>query len=164
MRPPAHGQLYRLSQNEPLLAGTKFSQATINTFNLAYVHDGSDTQADSFTFVVEDGEGGWIPTQVFHIAIDEDAVVNTQELATQNAISLFPNPAKDMVTIGFLQPVSGFAEVRFFNLQGQQVQQGRFIEGGNYLQVSTAALPAGIYFVQVQCAEGHYVQKLAVQR
>ncbi len=165
VRPPAHGQLYRLSQNnEPLLAGAKFSQATINTFNLAYVHDGSDTQADSFTFVVEDGEGGWIPTQVFHIAIDEDAVVNTQELATQNGISLFPNPAKDMVTIGFLQPVSGFAEVRFFNLQGQQVQQGRFIEGGNYLQVSTAALPSGIYFVQVQGAEGHYVQKLAVQR
>jgi subtilisin-like proprotein convertase family protein len=164
LTPPAHGKLFRTSLNEELTMGSRFSQATINAFNLAYLHDGSDTQNDSFTFIVENSQGGWIPTQAFNIAIDEDAVVQTQEVVAQNSISLFPNPTDEQVTISFLQPVSGLVEVRFFNLQGQQVQQGRFVEGGNFLQVSTAALPSGIYFVQVQCAEGHFVQKLAVQR
>ncbi len=164
LTPPAHGKLFRTSLNEELVAGSRFSQGTINTSNLAYLHDGSETQNDSFTFIVENSQGGWIPTQAFNIVIDEDAVVQTQEITPQNSISLFPNPAKEQVTIGFQQPVSGLVEVRFFNLQGQLVQQGRFAEGGNLLPVSTAALPAGIYFVQVQCAEGHFAHKLAVQR
>jgi subtilisin-like proprotein convertase family protein len=164
VRPPAHGQLFRWAQSEPLLAGAKFSQATINAFNLVYVHDGSDTQTDSFTFVVEDGTGGWIPTQTFQIAIDPDAVVSTRDLADDNKMTLFPNPARDMVTIAFQQPPSSLAEVRFINMQGQQVQQSRLAAGENNLPVSTANLPAGIYFVQVHSADGYFLQKLVVQR
>jgi len=164
LQPPAHGQLYRWNQNEELTTGSLFSQATINTYNLVYVHDGSDTQEDHFTFIVDDGQGGFIPTQTFNIAIDENAVVGTGEPQTGNAISLFPNPAQGQVTIGFRQAVSGEITVRMLNLQGQVVQQRRLAEVGRQLQLNTAGLPSGIYFVNVQAEEGNFVEKLILQR
>lgn len=164
LQPPAHGQLYRWSLNEELTTGSVFSQSTINAFNLVYVHDGSDTQEDHFTFIVDDGQGGFIPTQVFNIEIDENAVVSTGEVDAANAISLFPNPAQGQVAIVFRQPVTGGATVRLLSLQGQALKQYRFPEAGRQLQLNTAGLPAGIYLVQVQTKEGNFAEKLALQR
>lgn len=164
LQPPANGQLYRWSQDEVLATGSKFTQATINTYNLVYVHDGSDTQEDHFTFIVDDGQGGFIPTQTFNIDIDENAVVGTAEVDAGNAISLFPNPAQDRVAIGFRQAVRGEAAVRLLNLQGQVVQQRRFPEAGRQVQLNTAGLPSGVYFVNVQAEEGVFTEKLLLQR
>lgn len=164
LQPPANGTLYRWSLNEELATGSEFSQATINAFNLVYVHDGSDTQEDHFTFIVDDGQGGFIPTQTFNIVIDENAVVNTSEVQAGNAISLFPNPARDQVAISFREPVSGEIAVRLLNLQGQMARQQRFPEAGRQLEINTAGLPAGIYFVNVQTEEGAFTEKLILQR
>ncbi|MCB9263629.1 MAG: T9SS type A sorting domain-containing protein [Lewinellaceae bacterium] len=164
LQPPANGALYRWSLNEELATGSLFSQATIDVFNLVYVHDGSDTQEDSFTFIVDDGQGGFIPTQTFHITIDENAVVGTDEPEAGNALRLFPNPARDQVTIGFRQAIGGEMTVRLLNLQGQAVQQQRFPEAGRQLQLNTSGLPAGVYFVNVQTEEGAFTEKLILQR
>jgi subtilisin-like proprotein convertase family protein len=164
LTPPAHGQLFRTSINEELVAGSRFSQSTINTFNLAYVHDGSDTQSDSFTFIVENSQGGWIPTQTFNITIDEDAVVNVQEAPLANGITLFPNPAQDKVQIRFQSAILGQANVRLFNLNGQEVLSRRFADTSAPLELSTAQLPAGLYFVSVQTEAGYYTEKLVVQK
>ncbi len=162
--PPAHGQLYRWSLSEPLGAGAHFTQATVNTFNLVYVHDGSDTQTDSFTFVAEDGEGGWLPTQVFNIEIDENATVSVKEAGISNGISLAPNPGREEVRISFRQPLSGSVSVHLLNLQGRQVLQRRFTDGSAQLELDISQLPAGAYFVQVHTEQGLFVEKLVVQR
>lgn len=165
LQPPAHGQLYRWSMDEVLATGSLFTQSTINTFNLVYVHDGSDTQEDHFTFIVDDGQGGFIPTQTFNIVIDENAVVSTGEATPANSIRLFPNPAQDQVTIGFQRAIGGETVVQLLTLQGQAVQQRRFPEAGRQqLQLNTAGLPAGIYFVNVQTEEGIFTEKLVIQR
>lgn len=159
---PAHGQLYRLSLNEPLEPGSRFSQATINTLNLMYVHDGSATTEDHFRFIVEDNEGGWIPQQVFNIEIGPGAVVSAPEAAAGNDVSLFPNPADEEVAIRFRNPASGNIDVRVLSLQGQMLQQRRFAGGGELIRLSTDNLPAGIYFVQVQTEQGSFVKRLIV--
>ena len=164
LQPPANGQLYRWSLDEVLTTGSKFTQSTIDVFNLVYVHDGSNTQEDHFTFIVDDGQGGFIPTQTFNIVIDENAVVSTDETDPGNAVSLFPNPAQDQVTIGFRQAVKGDVAARLLNLQGQVVQQRRFPEAGRQLQLNTSGLPAGVYFVNVQTEEGIFTEKLLLQR
>lgn len=164
LQPPANGTLYRWSLNEELATGSRFTQATINAFNLVYVHDGSDTQEDHFTFIVDDGQGGFIPTQTFNIVIDEGAVVNTSEVESGNAMSLFPNPARDEVSIRFRQAAAGEVVVRLLNLQGQAVAQRRFPEAGPQLTLHTAGLPAGVYFVNVQAGEGFFTEKLILQR
>ena len=50
---PAHGSLERIGN--PGVSITTFTQADINSGAIRYVHDGSQTSADSFTFTVSDG-------------------------------------------------------------------------------------------------------------
>ena len=51
----ANGQL-ELTGN-PGVAVTSFTQAQIDAGEVVYVHDGSNTTTDSFTFDVDDGQG-----------------------------------------------------------------------------------------------------------
>jgi subtilisin-like proprotein convertase family protein len=162
--PPAHGQLVRTSLGEELTVGSRFTQTTINAFNLSYVHDGSDTQNDSFTFIVENSQGGWIPTQTFRIEIDEDAMVNAPEVPLANGITLFPNPAQERVLIRLLRPVPGPAQVRLFNLNGQELERRLFADTAAELELNTARLAAGLYVLSVQTAEGSYAEKLIIQK
>jgi subtilisin-like proprotein convertase family protein len=161
---PAHGQLVRTSLGETLTVGSRFTQSTINAFNLSYVHDGSASQSDSFTFIVENNQGGWLPTQTFRIDIDENAMVNVPEVPLANGITLFPNPAQDMVQIRFERPVPGRAQVRLFNLSGQEVERRLFPDTAAALELSTVRLAAGLYIVSVQTETGVFAEKLLIQK
>jgi hypothetical protein len=74
-------QLVFLLQTEPVngtleLAGvpvtlfTPFTQDDIDAGNLVYIHDGSETLADSFSFNVDDQSGGVIPFATFNITVN----------------------------------------------------------------------------------------------
>lgn len=65
VNPPTNGTL--------LLAGTSvtsFTQADINSGQLRYQHNGSETIADNFSFTVSDGQGGTIAANTFNIVIN----------------------------------------------------------------------------------------------
>ena len=64
---PANGEL-RLS-GTPLPVGGHFTQADIDTALVSYLHDGSETTGDAFTFTVSDGAGGSIGATTFTIAV-----------------------------------------------------------------------------------------------
>ncbi|GKS64187.1 hypothetical protein YTPLAS72_14910 [Nitrospira sp.] len=53
---PAYGRLELTTA--PGVAVTSFTQADIDLNRLVYVHDGSETTSDNFTFAVSDGAGG----------------------------------------------------------------------------------------------------------
>ncbi|MFO0701138.1 MAG: Ig-like domain-containing protein, partial [Nitrospira sp.] len=55
---PAYGRLELTTA--PGITATTFTQADIATNRLVYIHDGSETTSDSFTFTVGDGAGGAI--------------------------------------------------------------------------------------------------------
>lgn len=158
---PANGQLFR--NGVALGVGDFFTQQTINAFNLTYVHDGSDTDADGFTFLVEDEEGGWIPTQTFSIEIDENATVSTADLSLEQTIRVFPNPARDEVQVSFGQLLQGRATLELRSLQGALLMQKEAdgLTGAHTLRVSS--LPKGIYLLQVRTAAGTVTRRLAVQ-
>jgi hypothetical protein len=81
---PAFGQLLRAGAPT-----ASFTQADIDSGLLSYVHDGSDTTADSFSFTLSDGAGGILGTTVFNITVNpvDDtppfAVTNTGGLVFQ---------------------------------------------------------------------------------
>ncbi|WP_181357624.1 cadherin-like domain-containing protein [Stenomitos frigidus] len=52
-----------------LAAGQTFTQTDITSNRLSYVHDGSETTADSFTFTASDGSTGTLPLTTFNIAV-----------------------------------------------------------------------------------------------
>ncbi len=74
---PTNGHLER--STAPGVAITSFTQAEINAGLLRYVHDGSETATDSFTFTVNDGAGGSIGATTFTITVapSNDAPTNT---------------------------------------------------------------------------------------
>ncbi|MBF0132120.1 MAG: tandem-95 repeat protein [Magnetococcales bacterium] len=64
---PVHGQL-RLN-GAALDPGQRFSQADLMAGRVEYLHDGSDTVTDGFTFTVSDGQGGRLAQTPFTITI-----------------------------------------------------------------------------------------------
>ena len=164
LQAPQHGELFRTSDPEPLQAGEQFTQETINSWNLSYVHDGSEATTDNFHFIVENAEGGWIPAQTFNIEIDEGVTVGTADGHLDNIVSLFPNPAKDEVSITFEKAVEGDLMVQILNVQGQEVRQQQFAGAGNQVQLSTASLANGIYFMTIAIDGEKITRKLAIQR
>lgn len=159
---PEHGQLFR--GGFELNVNDHFTQETIESLNLVYVHDGSDTQVDEFVFTLENPDGGFIGTETFNIVIDEGAVVNTNEEGLANNFSLFPNPTQNEVTLQLEQTVEQDAHVMLFNLQGQVLQQLRFPSGARQMRLETTSLPGGIYMVSLSTSKGQLTKKLIIKK
>ena len=64
---PVNGQLELTTA--PGVAISAFTQADINAGVLVYVHDGSQTTSDSFTFTVSDGAGGSLGATIFTLTV-----------------------------------------------------------------------------------------------
>jgi uncharacterized membrane protein len=64
---PGNGQLELTTG--PGTAITSFTQADIDAGLLVYVHNGSETTSDSFTFTVDDGQGNSVAGQVFNVTV-----------------------------------------------------------------------------------------------
>lgn len=144
---PGHGTLFLIDQE--LSPGSTFTQGTINAGNLRYLNTDGEAIHDAFTFVVEDGTGGFLPTQRFNIKMDEGAVVNTEELFVQDAFLLFPNPATDVATVQLQEPANTRMPLRVFNISGQLMWEAQLPQGQQQYQIPTEQLPAGIYVVQL---------------
>lgn len=163
VRPPAYGQLK--VQGTALTAGSTFTQADINTFQLQYLHGGSTVKTDQFTFVVQNGKGGFIAPTPFNIRMDANAVVDVDApVPTALGFSIFPNPASDNIQLVWAAPITQDAFLRVFGIQGQVLFQ-QVLRAGNVQQdIPVSGFPAGMYLIQVQTPQGVLQQTLAVQR
>jgi hypothetical protein len=157
--PPAKGELYRAGNG--LAVGDRFSQLSIDAGNIVYAHAGGSAVNDRFSFVVEDGTGGFIPVQSFNIVIDPNAIVSTEDLSVDGlaGFSLFPNPAADWVKMHTAAPLSQDTPVRVVNVHGQILTTTLLRQGQQEWLLDLAAYPAGIYFVQL----GSVSQRLVVR-
>lgn len=159
---PANGKLYFLG-NE-LFVGSIFRQSSVTAGNVLYVHDGSATTEDDFTFTINDGEGGLIATPQFNIEINPDVQVNTDDLEDDNSISIFPNPANNILFIGFEKPVNENIDIQIFNAQGQVVQERTFTNVAELLEMNTQNLASGVYFIQVRTEDKAMTERVTIQR
>ncbi len=145
---PAYGTV--LLDGVPLNVGDQFLQAHINDNRVVYQHDGTDVIFDQFTFIVEDGTGGWLPTQVFQIKIDEDAMVATNDPIHTANIRVFPNPADQAVQLLFEEPWQDRIQVDLVNLQGQVLLRQEGVPLTQDFQFDVQNFPAGVYFLQLR--------------
>lgn len=144
---PGHGQLYLIDQE--LVPGSTFRQSTIDAFNLIYVNSNADAVEDGFTFIVEDGTGGFLPVQRFNIVIDEDATVGTEDLNTGQIIRLYPNPAHDKILLDWDEPTSEDLNLSILNVHGQILYQANLSKASTSWEVAVNGWPNGVYFVQL---------------
>ncbi len=120
-------------------------------------------------------------TKVFFTSIDANQLGvynNTEEIPqglwtdptgiadnTLSGMKLYPNPATDNVTVAFAATESANATLSIYNLMGQQVYAESIVvnEGNNMVRVSTSALQAGVYMVNIKTNQGTSTQKLIVK-
>lgn len=90
----------------------------------------------------------------------EPAVVEVPDISTETkAVSLFPNPAKDMVT---LYSTDRIREVTIVDISGRTVKQ--FVVDTHEVNLDTSALITGLYLVSVRTDMGVHTDKLQIQR
>ena len=82
-------------------------------------------------------------TAIYALAVSSET--NALQEAEKSPMVVFPNPAKDRVTLEGIEP----AEIKIYNLQGQSV---RTFADTNEIVVS--GLPEGIYLLQITDREG----------
>ena len=69
-------------------------------------------------------------------------------MVKQNGLSVFPNPAKEFITLSFSQPMFSVCQIRVFDIMGKEVfNQIAFIQ--KQYSIPVRLFPNGVYVVEV---------------
>lgn len=133
---------------DTLAVGDQFTQRAIETFDLVYQHNGADNLLDAFSFVIEDGTGGYLPIRSLPIKIDPNAVVDTDDLFTQGSrMSIYPNPVSTDLLVDFGPALSGKGQLRIYNAQGQLRYAQPIEQAVAQFTIPVAQLEAGLHIL-----------------
>lgn len=91
-----------------------------------------------------------------------EAYVGIEEFALNQAISLYPNPAKDVVTIDVSDVEAKQLTMIMRNVQGKTVETHQ-LRGAQMQTIDVSALPNGVYFVQFLTEEHTVTKRLVIQ-
>ncbi len=91
-------------------------------------------------------------------------IISTEDLVAQNEISIFPNPANDLINIGFTNPINEEIIVRIFSVQGKLLVEKMVENSQDLIQMQTSRFANGIYFVQVRTKEQMMTERVTIQR
>jgi VCBS repeat-containing protein len=154
---PAHGRLELTTA--PGVSATTFTQADIAANRVVYVHDGSETTSDQFTFTVNDGAGGALGATTVTLTItpvnDAPTITSNGGGATAainiaenvSAVTIVTGADVDLPTQALTYSISGGADQALFTIN---VATGAlsFTAPPNF-EVATDANGDNVYVVQV---------------
>ncbi len=147
-----------LNKNDlQLNIGDQFSYRDILDGSVFYQHTGDELQLDFFSFLIEDGFGGWIPITEFPISIDQTIGVKDHNFSN---ILIFPNPIKRSLHIHSNQDILS-PEVSVFNLQGQLLFFQK-IENLNKITIELPNLPSGLGILRISTSEAILSKKILI--
>ncbi len=92
-----------------------------------------------------------------------DLVPTKEELALQQTLNIFPNPAGQNATLSFDLPWSISGKIQMLDLNGRLVKSidnQRFIKGKNERSLDLTGMPDGQYLIRVKTEEGIFAGKL----
>lgn len=117
------------------------------SFNLPVADIRKVQASGQYLWALTDGGGIWRLLREGNVAADPDLA--------GPAVSLFPNPASDVIALRVDAP-TGYAW-EMLNLQGQRLLAGQALPGTGDLRISVGHLPAGMYYCRVQNENGRSV-------
>jgi extracellular elastinolytic metalloproteinase len=97
--------------------------------------------------------------------VESMVLSNTGDEVAQNRISVFPNPANDLLNVAIDITQRGNALLTITSLDGKLLlDQNVTLDGfAQLIPVNVASLQAGMYFVKVQTGATTYVEKVVVR-
>lgn len=80
----------------------------------------------------------------------------------QNIVQVFPNPVTDHFFVYFRKMQASSANINLYNTRGQLLYRRtvNMINGSEYVQLPSANLPAGTYFIRINAGDFKLVKKL----
>jgi uncharacterized repeat protein (TIGR03803 family) len=128
------------------------------------LHFSSVAAADSGTYSCIMSNWCGATTVIGTIRIEVNAsATGLVTIGKQNNITLFPNPADDLLNIGF-PAGTGNAVLFVFDALGKLQLQKKVGENTKEMQLNTGSLPEGIYFVKVSTGYSVYNLRFVVSR
>lgn len=82
---------------------------------------------------------------------------------TNNQINIFPNPAKDNITVSFSNPSPSLLSFSLCTLEGVNIKKGK-IEQKENSQLFIGDLPNSIYLLRIISDNGTYLKKIIVNK
>ncbi len=86
----------------------------------------------------------------FYTTLSTNSLVDTNSFS----VNIFPNPVKRMLQI----QLTASGVYTLYNLQGQEVQSGRWLKLANTLDLSS--IHSGIYFLSIQSGQKTHIRKI----
>ncbi|MBL1232632.1 MAG: T9SS type A sorting domain-containing protein [Flavobacteriales bacterium] len=126
---------------------------TTHNIDVVEANDGGFVMLNSGTgYWNGNGAGIWI------VKTDANGIIGLDENQfLKNEVLLYPNPAKDKVTIKLTQ--SSDIEVIVYSIAGEQVLSKKVLNGSNF-QINLEQLPKGMYLVQLKMKDTFITKKL----
>ncbi len=129
------------------------SQVTFNS---------SDVGSNLATLLVTDASGNTASCSAIITVVDtSNNIVSVQQIDPQAIdLKLFPNPAKDKLTISTKD--ASVEQVQLYSITGQLVleHQGK---GSNQIELAVQQLPQGLYVVTITTNKGRLSQKISIE-
>ncbi len=150
---------------QPVIVGSRFTQSDIEQGRVRYEHDGSTATTDGFSFVVQDGEGGWIPVTDYELVIGDNFLSSTEDTDYQYySVDVFPNPASDYLTVAINSEVRGDFTISLFDMTGKALyNQSIAIDDSVMHHIEATDLPSGMLIVKIQNGANHTIQMTSIQ-
>lgn len=168
--PPADAGSY--GNNQTITVEIPIDVTDCYTFTITdYWGDGICCAYGNGSYEMVDHEGNVMFSGGSFAALNSDdmegeMVVGTEELTEVSDIRMFPNPVQDQLTVDFNLEESSRLQMEVFNATGQRVQQlpaTNFVAGNNRVQINTAAIANGIYFLRIYNADRELSRRFVVQ-
>ena len=90
---------------------------------------------------------------------DPQCLVPTIDPAVYDGIRIFPNPARQELTIQFREPADDRLQLRLLDMQGRELLHEK-PESRSEIQVDISTLPSGMYLLQLNRGSQNTVHKV----
>mgnify|MGYP003669076277 CR=1 FL=1 len=110
--------------------------------------------------------------------LDEYSILNAEEIKlstivgaeenvlAENSLEVFPNPADDQATVTFELESNEEVSVTMLDITGKVISReayGLMSQGSQRIELNTADLSEGLYFINLRIGENQIVRKIAVK-
>lgn len=94
--------------------------------------------------------------------VNTTSLVSVSTERIENALSIYPNPTTDLLTVRLQSDLAQLKAYRLFDMQGRQLQQAQLSAQEVELQLN--AYPQGIYLLELQTSTGQRLHRRVVKR
>lgn len=105
------------------------------------------------------------PNAQLHFTVNQSGIAASLEQAGFNLNGVYPNPARDLLTISLSSQKASELQIQLLDMTGRKVfaSDWQLTAGEGSKQLSLEGIPAGIYLLELRSNNGFAAQRIVIQ-